>query len=125
MGVQGGCGDPGDMELRHMTPTNRRQLCDILEHGEGWRRVMGVVPRSRLDRTNKYSADQVATLARHVSPSKPGMELLLREWSTSGRVRPTLSDLYTLCKEVEEERAAAFVLDLMEGREPAHRELQH
>ena len=86
---------------------------------------MGVVPQSRLDRTNKYSADQVATLARHVSPSKPGMELLLREWSTSGRVRPTLSDLYTLCKEVEEERAAAFVLDLMGGREPAHRELQH
>ena len=78
---------------------------------------MGVVPRSRLDRTNKYSADQVATLARHVSPSKPGMELLLCEWSTSGRVRPTLSDLYALCKEVEEERAAAFVFDLMGGKQ--------
>ena len=77
MGVQGGCGDPGDMELRHLTPTDRcifpcqcsctylvpidrRQLCDILEHGDGWRRVMGVVPRSRIDRTNKYSADQVS-----------------------------------------------------------------
>jgi len=80
MGVQGGCGDPGDMELRHLTPTDRRQLCEILEHGDGWRRVMGVVPRSRIDRTNKYSADQVATLAGHASPSKPGMELLLHEF---------------------------------------------
>ena len=42
-----------------MVDVDRQQLCDILEHGEGWRRVMGVVPRSRQDRTNKYSADQV------------------------------------------------------------------
>jgi len=122
MRVQGGCEDPAEMELRHLAPTDRRQLCDILEHGEGWRRVMGVVPRSRQDRTNKYSADQVATLEGHASPSRPGMELLLHEWSTSGRVRPTLSDLYLLCKEVEEERAAAFLLGLMGGKEPVHRE---
>ena len=54
-------------------------------------------------------------------------------------MRPTLSDLYILCKEVsfilmflqlctlttnsqvEEERAAAFVLNLMGGKEPAPR----
>jgi len=125
MGVQqqrGETGEPGERELRHLLPTDRRQLCDILEHGEGWKRVMGVVPKSRQDRTNKYSADQVATLEGHASPSRPGMELLLHEWATSGCVRPTLNDLYLLCKEVEEERAAAFLLGLMGGKEPAHRE---
>ena len=45
--------------VESMVDVDRQQLCDILEHGEGWRRVMGVVPRSRQDRTNKYSADQV------------------------------------------------------------------
>ena len=47
------------MVVESMVDVDRQQLCDILEHGEGWRRVMGVVPRSRQDRTNKYSADQV------------------------------------------------------------------
>ena len=45
--------------VESLVDVDRQQLCDILEHGEGWRRVMGVVPRSRQDRTNKYSADQV------------------------------------------------------------------
>ena len=48
-----------DSLVESMVDVDRQQLCDILEHGEGWRRVMGVVPRSRQDRTNKYSADQV------------------------------------------------------------------
>ena len=85
--------------------------------------VMAAVPRS-FDECeefqHKYSTDHVNIIENYSRQTgKLGMDILLDEWGTSGRVRPTVADLYLLCSSLELYRAADFLLEqLMGGEKP-------
>ena len=86
--------------------------------------VMAAVPRSFdevAEYQHKYSTDQVNIIESHSRQTgKLGMDILLDEWGTSGRVRPTVADLYLLCSSLELFRAADFLLEqLMGGQRPS------
>ena len=81
---------------------------------------MAAVPGPGLGGHSKYTTDHVNTIATHSRQTgKMGMDILIDEWGTSGRVRPTVQDLYLMCDELQLFRAADFLLEnLMEGEKP-------
>ena len=86
--------------------------------------VMAAVPRSFdecAEYQHKYSTDHVNIIENYSRQTgKLGMDILLDEWGTSGRVRPTVADLYLLCSSLELFRAADFLLEqLMGGEKPS------
>ena len=96
----------------------------MLSTEEQWKTVMAAVPRSFDDSEefqHKYSTDQVNIIENYSRQTgKLGMDVLLDEWGTSGRVRPTVADLYLLCSSLELFRAADFLLEqLMGGEKPS------
>ena len=96
----------------------------MLSTEEQWKVVMAAVPRSfdeLAEYQHKYSTDQVNIIESHSRQTgKLGMDILLDEWGTSGRVRPTVADLYLLCSSLELFRAADFLLEqLMGGQRPS------
>eukprot|EP00092_Neocalanus_flemingeri_P030027 GFUD01032601.1.p1 GENE.GFUD01032601.1~~GFUD01032601.1.p1 ORF type:complete len:521 (-),score=145.69 GFUD01032601.1:60-1622(-) len=111
----------GKLELRKIPPTSRSKLCEILSLEDHWKTVMAHVLMSPEDSSNKYTADQVNIIDKHSKQTgKPGMDILLDEWGTSGRIRPTVEDLFRLCESLELYRAADFILeDLLGGVLPA------
>ena len=107
----------GMLELRKIPPTSRTKLCEILSLDDQWKVVMAHVQMSPDNPTNKYSTDDVNILDKHSKQTgKQGMDILLDEWGTSGRVRPTVTDLFSLCHSLELYRAADFIQqDLLGG----------
>ena len=83
---------------------------------------MAAVPGSGSDKNGscKYSTDHVNIIDNHCKKTgKLGMDVLIDEWGTSGKVRPTVEDLYFLCDQLQLYRAADFILDsLMGGIKP-------
>lgn len=107
------------LELRKIPPTSRSKLCEILSLEDQWKTVMAHVQRSPDDPTNKYTTDDVNIIEKHSKQTgKPGMDILLDEWGTSGRVRPTVEDLYRLCEELELYRASHFIREDLLGGVP-------
>ena len=63
---------------------------------------MYIVLRSVEDRSAKYTVDHVNMIDSHSSMTgKLAMDILLEEWGTSGRRRPTIRDLTSLCQDLE------------------------
>jgi len=115
----------GSLELRKVPPAMRARLCEILASDDHWKTVMAAVPASGSDKNGscnsyKYSTDHVNIIDNHCKKTgKLGMDVLIDEWGTSGRVRPTVEDLYLLCDQLQLYRAADFILDsLMGGVKP-------
>lgn len=107
----------GSLEIRKIPPGLRSRLCEILSSNDGWKVVMSAVP-SNGDRplSYKYSTDHINIIDNHSRQTgKTGMDVLIDEWGTSGRVRPTVDDLYLLCESLELFRAADFILENMLG----------
>lgn len=97
-------------EIRFLPPSLRLPLAQILSADDQWKGLMAAIPRSMEDRTNKYTTDHVRLIeqASHRT-GKPGMDILIDEWGTSGKIRPTVEDLLRLCYEQDLIRAADFV----------------
>lgn len=71
---------------------------------------MGSIPSSDRPHLLKYRAEHISLVERHsLSTKKLPAEILLDEWSTSGRVRPTGETLYELLQECQLFRAADYV----------------
>jgi len=108
------------LELRKIPPTSRSRLCEILSIEDQWKTVMAHVKMSPDDQSNKYSSDHVNIIDKHSKQTgKPGMEILLDEWGTSGRIRPTVEDLFRLCEGLELFRASDYILEDLLGGVPA------
>ena len=98
------------MEIRKIPPKLRAHLCEIMSSEDQWKTLMASVRVSAEDPSNKYTQDHVNTVEQHSRQSgRAGMELLLDEWGTSGRVRPTVRDLHLLCLDLGFHRAADFI----------------
>ena len=109
----------GKLELRKIPPTSRSRLCEILSIEDQWKNVRAHVKISQDDQSNKYSSYHVNIIDKHSKQTgKPGMEILLDEWGTSGRIRPTVEDLYRLYDSLELFRASDYILDDILGGIP-------
>ena len=96
----------------------------MLSSEDQWKVVMAAVPCSfaeDVEYQHKYSTDHVNIIDNYSRQTgKLGMDVLLDEWGCSGKVRPTVSDLYLLCSSLELYRAADFLLEqLMAGDKPS------
>nr|XP_053645805.1 interleukin-1 receptor-associated kinase 4-like isoform X3 [Cherax quadricarinatus] len=107
-------------ELRFLPPWARSQLAHILEVTHGWREVMGRVPSSPwqpgspipqdLHYPKKYSSDDIHLISEEcVRDRREGFEVLLEEWGTSGRQRPTVQDLLELLRLAKLYRAMDYL----------------
>jgi len=97
-------------EIRFLPPSLRLPLAQILSAEDQWKVLMAAIPRSKEDRTNKYTTDHVRLIEQASQRTgKPGMDILIDEWGTSGKARPTVEDLLKLCYEEDLIRAADFV----------------
>ena len=62
---------------------------------------MSKIPNSRSDPRPKYNQEDIQTI-ENVSSGKNAVDILLDEWGTSGRKRPTLQDLADILRTDEE-----------------------
>ena len=95
------------------------RLCEILSSDGQWKSVMAAVPGPEgASPPFKYTTDHVNIIESHSRKTgKMGMDILIDEWGTSGKVRPTVEDLYLLCDTLELFRAADFILESLLGED--------
>ena len=99
-----------ETELRKLPLKIRTELCQIFSIDEQWKTVMAHIPKSPSDPSTKYTNDHVNIVEKHSSVTgKLAMDVLLDEWGTSGRKRPTIRTLLNLCQQLELYRAADFL----------------
>jgi len=71
---------------------------------------MASIPSDRYQGEFKYKNEHIDLVERHgLTSRKLPAEILLDEWATSGRVRPTVETLYDLLLECQFYRAADYV----------------
>lgn len=103
----GGCGVMMSSELRLLPSWAKSQLAHILEVTHGWREVMGRVPHAPWTPGDpipedvhyplKYTSDDIHLISEECARDRrEGFEVLLEEWGTSGKRRPTVRDLVAL-----------------------------
>ncbi|XP_035701706.1 interleukin-1 receptor-associated kinase 4 isoform X2 [Folsomia candida] len=111
------------VELRKLPASFRIKLGQILDLDESWKKLMCRIP-SELNPTgsSKYSAEDVFLVERHARKTGAyGGEILLDEWSTSGKNRPTAETLLHLLIQCNLFRAADYVATEILGEEPPQR----
>ncbi|KAJ8917745.1 hypothetical protein NQ315_005196 [Exocentrus adspersus] len=121
--------DPS-LEIRKLTPRPIRDITQILETHEMWKRLMAIIPKTllkdnfvcdvTLDNPHKYNSEHFKLIeSASEKYRKPCTEILLDEWGTSGRVRPTVGHLLYLLTKAKLFRAADYVaVDLLNRERP-------
>lgn len=111
----------GDSELRHLSPSHRRRLADLLDPADGWRELASRIRVPNSSDSSSCSASssrflisarnmRILDQQRHIPGSSP-TQVLFEYWSTYGRKRerPRISHLLDLLIECRLTRAAKFV----------------
>ncbi|XP_069997408.1 uncharacterized protein [Penaeus vannamei] len=120
-------------EVRFLPPWAKSQLAHILEVTHGWREIMGRVPSmpwvpgepipEGLHYPRKYTSDDIQLVAEECARDRrEGFEVLLEEWGTSGRKRPTLQDLVNLLEQAKLYRAVDYLTVKVLNGEPQSRD---
>ncbi|ODM92712.1 Interleukin-1 receptor-associated kinase 4 [Orchesella cincta] len=82
----------------------------LVDIQESWRVLMASIPSERDPELPKYTTEHMMLIERHGKFSgKSCGEILIDEWSTSGKVRPTADILFKLLTKCQLYRAADFV----------------
>ncbi|KAK8394928.1 hypothetical protein O3P69_006011 [Scylla paramamosain] len=108
-------------ELRLLPSWAKSQLAHILEVTHGWREVMGRVPGHPWapgmplpegeHYPRKYSSDDIHLVSEECGRDRrEGFEVLVEEWGTSGRKRPTVSDLVSILQVAKLYRAMDYLI---------------
>ncbi|XP_044267145.1 putative receptor-like protein kinase At1g72540 [Tribolium madens] len=119
-----------DLEIRKLPLDIRSRLISLLELQDSWKKLMAMIPETLL--LNNYKCD-----ISHNNPAKYRSEhfhiiednsikkrifcseILLREWGTSGRVRPAVGHLKYLLERAELFRAADYIaVDVLKQEPP-------
>eukprot|EP00088_Acartia_fossae_P004643 TRINITY_DN1199_c0_g1_i23.p1 TRINITY_DN1199_c0_g1~~TRINITY_DN1199_c0_g1_i23.p1 ORF type:complete len:496 (-),score=90.01 TRINITY_DN1199_c0_g1_i23:362-1849(-) len=91
-----------ETEVRFLRASDRDLLCNILaSNPDTWKSFMAKIPKSKTDPSPKYSTDDIRTIdtaAQQCNAGKNPMDILLDEWGTSGRQRPTIQDLANILR---------------------------
>lgn len=136
--------NPG-LEIRKLSIGARLELSSMLEVNNSWKLLMGAIPKSTGHvETQKYSSEDVTYIITNMvfkkikrlkcfhilsrlieaeakRQSKPAFEILVEEWGTSGKERPTVQQLIQLLVKVELYRAADFLSKDLLGDSPLER----
>lgn len=107
-------------ELRLLPSWAKSQLAHILEVTHGWREVMGRVPGcpwipgmplpEEEHYPRKYSSDDIHLVSEECARDRrEGFEVLVEEWGTSGRKRPTVGDLVAILQVAKLYRAMDYL----------------
>lgn len=107
-------------EIRKLAPSHVRNLVDILEYADSWKKLMCKIPKTlekthyhcKLERNNlpKYHSEHFKMIENASNKlQKSCTEILLDEWGTSGRIRPALGHLLFLLTEAQLFRAVEYV----------------
>lgn len=132
-GDNGGSGVTATSELRLLPSWAKSQLAHILEVTHGWREVMGRVPGHPWtpgmplpegeQYHRKYSSDDILLVSEECARDRrEGFEVLVEEWGTSGRKRPTVGDLVALLQLAKLYRAMDYLTVNVLNGEPLPRE---
>ncbi|XP_018565585.1 probable LRR receptor-like serine/threonine-protein kinase At2g23950 [Anoplophora glabripennis] len=121
--------DPS-LEIRKLSPRYIRELAQILETHELWKRLMSIIPKTlekfnfvcnvTLDNPHKYNSEHFKLIENASEKYRRACtEILLDEWGTSGRVRPALGHLLYLLTKAKLFRAADYIaVDLLKQEKP-------
>ncbi|XP_018575651.2 protein Tube-like [Anoplophora glabripennis] len=116
--------DPS-LEIRKLSPRYIRELAQILETHELWKRLMSIIPKTlekfnfvcnvTLDNPHKYNSEHFKLIENASERYRRACtEILLDEWGTSGRLRPVLGHLLYLLTQAKLFRAADYIaVDLL------------
>ncbi|XP_066981990.1 interleukin-1 receptor-associated kinase 4-like isoform X2 [Macrobrachium rosenbergii] len=122
-----GFGVQVSQELRFLPANAIIMLSRILESNPGWKEVMGLIPNdpwkpgepipAGVQYPKKYTWDDIKTITEECSRSgREGFQVLLEEWGTSGRQRPTVQDLINLLQKTKLYRALDYLtVNVMNG----------
>ncbi|CAH2243070.1 interleukin-1 receptor-associated kinase 4-like [Pararge aegeria] len=98
-----------NVELRKLPADALCKVVNILEINNDWKKVMSIIPKNlhSEDFEPKYNNEQVRMIEEHAkSTNQKCSEILMDEWGTSGRVRPTLGILKEILVKAQIFRAA-------------------
>uniref|UniRef100_A0A1B6MDT4 non-specific serine/threonine protein kinase n=1 Tax=Graphocephala atropunctata TaxID=36148 RepID=A0A1B6MDT4_9HEMI len=111
----------GDIEIRKLPAGSLFKLSSILECGDGWKQLMSVIPVAcKEGNPPKYTVEHMKLIeSAGMCQKRPFSEILMEEWGTSGKCRPTVSVLLRCLLKAELYRAAEFVaVELLKGPSP-------
>ncbi|XP_046675588.1 proline-rich receptor-like protein kinase PERK9 [Homalodisca vitripennis] len=111
----------GDIEIRKLPAGSLFKLCSILDCGDDWKQLMSVIPVAcKEGNPPKYTVEHMKLIeTAGMCQKRPYSEILLEEWGTSGKCRPTVSVLLQCLLKAELYRAADFVaVQLLKGPPP-------
>jgi len=99
------------VEIRKLPISVRIRLSQMLDVNGAWKLLMGVIPSTNSDGdSKKYSSQQVKIIEDEAKrQQKPGFDILIDEWGTSGKCRPTIHDLMQLFISVDLYQAADYL----------------
>ncbi|CAG9766711.1 unnamed protein product [Ceutorhynchus assimilis] len=115
------------IEIRKLSPSVIRHLGSLLDYGDQWKDLMGIVPKqlpkddfeAHISDSNpaKYTADDIQIIAQgSIQLKKSPTAILIDEWGTSGRPRANLGHLAHLLTQANLFRAADYVsVDLLKN----------
>ncbi|KAI4494252.1 hypothetical protein M0802_009121 [Mischocyttarus mexicanus] len=96
-------------ELRKLQPAHKYTLAEILNVSDSWKKLMAIIPRDDTN-TPRFNSEHINLIDQIVEKHREnGAKILLEEWSTMGRLRPTLGILLNLLIKAELFRAADYV----------------
>lgn len=105
------CDPSGDVipstELRFLPDHARLRLTSVLDAGDGWRKILHLITHPDHPARMLFNADHARVLENYTRGSRS--DEIMKTWSTTGRNRPTISDLVHLLKQAELHRAASIV----------------
>ncbi|XP_060527848.1 interleukin-1 receptor-associated kinase 4-like [Cylas formicarius] len=120
------------LEIRKLQPGYVRELAQILEYAESWKRLMAIIPNHlgsntfvcdiKIDNLPKYNSEHFKIIENaSLKYKRSCTEILFDEWGTSGKIRPTLGHLKYLLAKAELFRAADYVAVELLREEPPER----
>ncbi|KAK2575653.1 hypothetical protein KPH14_012053 [Odynerus spinipes] len=96
-------------EIRKLKPVHRYALGEILNLTDSWKKLMAIIPQNDTNVT-RFNSEHVSIIEQVARKYRQNAaEILLDEWGTMGRERPTLQILLDLLIKAELFRAADYV----------------
>ncbi|KPJ19016.1 Interleukin-1 receptor-associated kinase 4 [Papilio machaon] len=110
------------MELRKLPAGTLYDVINTLETNSDWKNVMSIIPKNlgSSDFERKYSDKDIRLIENYSKISnRQCAEILIDEWGTSGKIRPTLSTLKEIVQKANILKAADQIAALLhENRVP-------
>ncbi|OQR77135.1 cyclin T-dependent kinase CDK9-like [Tropilaelaps mercedesae] len=100
--------DKMGLELRRLEAKTRRIVTSELDANRGWQALAAAITHP--DRPQEQLFNESLQLLSSVNVKSPTDEIL-KTWSTMGRNRPTIRDLYNLLRDVGQARVASKLAD--------------